>query len=86
MFVYWLSGKVENGLDLLQLPVMIVPRNSIAMSVTLAQRTETFSIITRIPIVRMMPNTCADALSRPEDVPSDSGKVNSAANSNPTGR
>lgn len=30
--------------------------------------------------------TCADTLRRPDDVPSDSGYVNSAANSKPSGR
>lgn len=30
--------------------------------------------------------TCAEAFSNPDEVPSDSGKVNSAANSKPTGR
>ena len=65
---------------------MMVPTKRMAMSVTLAHITETLSIMARIPIVRMMPNTCADAFSSPEDVPSDSGNVNSAANSNPTGR
>uniref|UniRef100_A0A0B7A1L2 Uncharacterized protein n=1 Tax=Arion vulgaris TaxID=1028688 RepID=A0A0B7A1L2_9EUPU len=52
----------------------------------LALSTDTECIMGRIPKVKMIPNSVALALSKPDEVPSDSGNVNSAANSKPTGR